>query len=100
MAPRAASAERKVAGDPIRPPDIVEGSTRRGTPAAPHVTGVVALAWQRSLAAGLLLDPEAIRTTLRSTADRIGVVPLDSPTTGYTFDGAREGIVWAPGVAP
>jgi len=78
------------------------GTTRlSGTSmAAPHVTGVVALAWQRSLAAGLILDPEAIRTTLRSTANRIGVVPLDSPTAGYTFDGAREGIVWAPGTAP
>ena len=68
--------------------------------AAPHVTGVVALAWQRSLAAGVLLDPETVRTALRSTADRVGVAPLDSPTTGYTFDGAREGVVWAPSATP
>ena len=75
------------------------GTTRlSGTSmAAPHVTGVVALAWQRSLAAGMLLDPETVRAALRSTADRPGVAPLDSPTMNYTFDGTREGVVWAPG---
>jgi len=75
------------------------GTTRlSGTSmAAPHVTGVVALAWQRSLVAGMLLDPETVRAALRSAADRPGVAPLDSPTTGYTFDGTREGVVWAPG---
>src|SRR3989442_290117 len=75
------------------------GTTRlSGTSmAGPHVTGVVALAWQRSLAAGTLLDLETVRATLRSTADRIGGAPLDSPTMTYTFDGTREGVVWAPG---
>ena len=64
---------------------------------APHVTGVVALLWQRSLGLGSALDPETARATLRSTADRFGLAPFDSPATGYTFDGEREGIVWAPG---
>lgn len=72
------------------------GTTRMsGTSmAAPHVAGVVALMVQ---AAGGTLDPESARTTIRATADRIGVAPLDSPTSGYTFDGEREGIVSACG---
>lgn len=66
--------------------------------AAPHVAGVVALMWQKALATsppGSLLPVEA-RLQIRSGADRIGVAPLNSPTGGYTFDGEREGILFAP----
>lgn len=74
------------------------GTTRMsGTSmASPHVAGVVALMieqgeWQP-------LDPDGARITIRDTADRWGVAPLDSPTNGYSFDYEREGIVSAPGV--
>jgi subtilisin len=72
------------------------GTTRlSGTSmAAPHVTGVVALMAEKF---GLSLTPEGARSVIRSSAARIGVAPLDSPTLGYTFDGEREGIVSAPG---
>jgi subtilisin len=71
------------------------GTTRMsGTSmAAPHVSGVVALMWQRFGS----LDPEVARNNLRSSADRVGTAPLDSPASGYSFDGEREGVVWAPG---
>jgi subtilisin len=69
------------------------GTTRlSGTSmASPHVAGIVARLMQ-SGAAG----PENIRGIIRARADRIGIVPLDSPATGYTFDGEREGIGRAP----
>ncbi len=71
------------------------GTTRMsGTSmAAPHVSGVTALMFQKN--AGL--TPEDVRGQSRNTADRLGVAPLNSPTSGYTFDGEREGIVFAPG---
>lgn len=59
--------------------------------AAPHVAGVVA----RILESGQAL-PEDVRAYIRTTADRLLVAPLDSPTAGYTFDNEREGIVLAP----
>jgi subtilisin family serine protease len=71
--------------------------------AAPHVTGVVALMWERELSLGLNLDPESARTRIRNNVDRLGTAPLDSPLVEYTFDGEREGVIWAPaalGVAP
>src|SRR5439155_20299533 len=69
------------------------GTTRlSGTSmAAPHVTGVVARLMQSGMA-----GVENIRGFLRSSADSIGIAPLDSPTIGYTFDGEREGIARAP----
>jgi subtilisin len=73
------------------------GTTRMsGTSmATPHVTGVVALMWEQ---AGLVpLAPETIRTRLRTGADRSTVAPTDSPTTCYTFDNEREGVLYAPG---
>ena len=63
--------------------------------ASPHVAGVVALMLEQ---AGGVLDPEFVRTRLRSSAERIGVAPLNSPTSSYTFDGEREGVVSARGV--
>ena len=74
------------------------GTTRlSGTSmSAPHVTGVVALMWEKSGT----LAPETARSNLRGSAARIEVAPLDSPTVGYTYDGQREGIVWAPAAAP
>jgi len=70
------------------------GTTRMsGTSmAAPHVSGVVARLIQAGWSA-----VENIRDGIRSLyADRVGVAPLDSPTSGYSFDGEREGIAKAP----
>ncbi len=69
------------------------GTTRlSGTSmAAPHVSGVVARIIQSGLS-----GVENIRGLIRSTADRIGTAPLNSPTSSYTFDGDREGVVKAP----
>ncbi|MCF6767622.1 S8 family serine peptidase [Thiotrichales bacterium 19S11-10] len=67
------------------------GTTRKnGTSmAAPHVSGVVALMYQYN---GALL-PSEVKTLIRDTADRAGVVPLHSPTTSYSFDGDFEGVI-------
>ena len=64
--------------------------------ASPHVTGVVALMWEKELSLGLTLSPEFARTQIRNGATRVGTAPLDSPETEYTFDGEREGVIWAP----
>ena len=64
--------------------------------AAPHVTGVVALMWQKELSLGASLAPEAARARIRANVDRVSVAPLDSGVDGYTFDGEREGVLWAP----
>ena len=69
------------------------GTERRsGTSmATPHVTGIVARLMQSGMS-----GVENIRGFIRSSADRIGIAPLDSPTTDYSFDGEREGIARAP----
>lgn len=71
------------------------GTTRlSGTSmAAPHVSGVVALMWEKRIFFASSLDPEEARTIIRSTAGRAGSAPLDSPTRSYSFDLEREGIV-------
>jgi subtilisin family serine protease len=70
------------------------GTTRMsGTSmASPHAAGVLALMVEAN---GGTLDPETARSFIRSTAFRLGEAPLDSPTSSYTFDGEREGILSA-----
>jgi subtilisin family serine protease len=59
--------------------------------AAPHVAGVAALLYQKNSS----LLPEDIRSLLMAGADN-PAAPLDSPTSCYSFDGDREGVVYAP----
>ena len=70
------------------------GTTRMsGTSmASPHVAGVVAQLVELNSSRG----PEDIRYIIRSNASRDGTAPLDSPTSAYTYDDEREGIVLAP----
>lgn len=72
------------------------GTTRMsGTSmSSPHTAGVVALMYQQ---AGGALSLEAARATLMSTASKIGSAPFNSPTSSYTFDGVREGVLDALG---
>jgi subtilisin len=70
------------------------GTTRlSGTSmASPNVAGIAARLIQTNTA----WQPETIRTALRNSAQRVGAAPLDSPTSGYSFDGQREGVAKAP----
>ena len=70
------------------------GTTRMsGTSmAAPHVAGVAALMQQQ---ANGTLSPEEIQRIIRDGAQQFGGAPLDSPTSSYTFDGEREGVISA-----
>lgn len=72
------------------------GTTRMsGTSmSSPHAAGVVALLYQQG---GGALTPESIRATLMSSASKAGSAPFNSPTSGYTFDGVREGVLDALG---
>ncbi|MCB1119725.1 MAG: S8 family serine peptidase [Chlamydiia bacterium] len=70
------------------------GTTRMsGTSmAAPHAAGIVALLYQQ---AGGELNPEAARDLIRTGAQQAGTTPLASPSSSYTFDGEREGVLSA-----
>lgn len=70
------------------------GTTRMsGTSmAAPHAAGVAALVFGQATT-----NPNDIRAKLRCGASSRGAAPLASPTSNYTFDGVREGILSAPG---
>lgn len=80
------------------------GTTRMsGTSmSSPHTAGVVALLWEQALVPApdgstLTLTPEQVRAKISSGAAAGGVAPLNSPTSSYTFDGVREGVLSAPG---
>jgi subtilisin family serine protease len=83
----------RVASQGILSTRLGGGTTRlSGTSmATPHVSGIVARLMQSGIA-----GPENLRGILRARASRAGIVPLDSPTVGYSFDGEREGIATAP----
>lgn len=69
------------------------GTTRMsGTSmASPHVAGVVALLLEKSPS----LTPSQVKARVM-VGDREGSAPINSPTSSYTFDGEREGILNAP----
>ena len=69
------------------------GTTRMsGTSmASPHAAGVVALLLEKAPT----LTPLQVKARLMSGA-REDSAPLNSPTSSYTFDGEREGILSAP----
>lgn len=62
--------------------------------ASPHVAGVVAALKQKNSG----FSPATIRGCLATYAQYAGTAPLDSPTSSYTYDGVREGIVYLPAV--
>ena len=70
------------------------GTTRMsGTSmSAPHVSGIAARQFQQHPA----YTPADVRIVLALDAARQGLAPLDSPASGYTFDGVREGVAVAP----
>jgi subtilisin len=72
------------------------GTTRMsGTSmSSPHTAGVVALLYEQ---AGGAIDPESVRAKLMSSASNAGSAPFNSPTSSYTFDGVREGVLDALG---
>ncbi len=69
------------------------GTTRMsGTSmASPHVAGVAALIY----AADVTATADDVRARIVSTASGINTIPLNSPTSTYTFDGVCEGVVSA-----
>lgn len=68
------------------------GTTRMfGTSmSSPHTAGVVALLYEQ---AGGAIDPEMARAKIMTSAAKIGSAPFNSPTSTYTFDGVREGVL-------
>lgn len=61
--------------------------------AAPHVAGVAAILQQQ---AGGTLTSEDVRRKVANSASNLAA-PIDSPTSTYTFDGDREGVLDAVG---
>lgn len=70
------------------------GTTRlSGTSmSSPHVAGITARYFQQNPA----YSPADVRGWIAADAARPGVAPLNSPASGYTFDGVREGVAQAP----
>jgi subtilisin len=81
------------------------GTTRMsGTSmSSPHAAGLAALVFQKNPSALTLaqqnsaLAAEDVRDRFSVGAVRIGSAPLDAPTSSYSFDGQREGILNASG---
>jgi len=72
------------------------GTTRMsGTSmASPHAAGVAALLYQQNGS----LSPLQVRSKIVAGASNPdGAAPKDSPTTCYSFDGKREGVLSVPG---
>jgi subtilisin family serine protease len=61
--------------------------------ASPHTAGVAAVLQQQ---AGGTLQPEDIRRKMANGAANLSA-PYASPTSGYTFDGDLEGILYVSG---
>jgi subtilisin len=61
--------------------------------AAPHAAGVLALLLQKEPG----LTPVQVKARIMS-GDKEGAAPLDCPTTTYTYDREREGVLYAPKV--
>ena len=64
--------------------------------AAPHAAGVAVLLYEKALGLGQPVNTDNIRARLMQTASNSSA-PLDSPTSGYSFDGQREGVLSATG---
>jgi subtilisin family serine protease len=75
------------------------GTTRMfGTSmAAPHVAGVAALMWDKADNTGGAVSPADAGSWIAAGADSAGIAPIDSPTSSYSFDGVREGVLDAGG---
>lgn len=68
--------------------------------AAPHVSGAVALLYEKAVQLGFNLAPVEAKLAIMN-GDRIGDAPLDSRTSAgyyldFAFDGEREGILSVP----
>ncbi len=71
--------------------------------ASPHTAGVAALLWQQALPSGTLTSEDVRRKTRNGAYNSwvgtplMPLLPKDSPTSSYSYDGVREGVLSAPG---